>query len=334
MPKGRGFRAEELMILILDLDGTLADTSHRAGFIEKPNPTDEDWDRFFDPELVALDVPIAESQDALGKISRIFDKIIFLTGRPEYLRKTTAQWLDVYFGMSPTPEELFMRPSGSRISNSTIKKGLLESKIKPLYGDQDWIFIDDEVKNLELFKQYGKALKAPECWDMLEKEFVDNKTSSMRVVSVEELLIDDIRPLHEVRNKTKLEALTKEIEQHGWTGNPVLVEKVGDGYRAWTGTHRLAAAKAAGLDTVPVVFVDTEKVWKALRYKEDISKIIKDGLVDATYDDEDRYKLLEEAGDAQAAALMQEEVAMNESAWNEKMEEKDFQPVEDAVSLI
>jgi len=322
------------MILILDLDGTLADTSHRAGFIEKPNPTDEDWDRFFDPELVAQDVPIAESQDALGKVSKIFDKVIFLTGRPEYLRKTTAHWLDAHFGVSPTPEELFMRPSGSKISSSTIKKGLLETKVKPLYGDQDWVFIDDEVKNLEMFKNYGKALKAPECWDMLEKEFVDNKTSAMRVVAVEELLIDDIRPLHEVRNKTKLNALIKEIEQHGWTGNPVLVERVNDGYRAWTGTHRLAAAKEAGLDTVPVVFVDTEKVKKELEDREfDFSKV-KNGMVDATYDDEDRYKLLEAAGDKKAAAFMQEEVEMNDSAWNKKMEEKDFEPVEAAVLSI
>jgi len=323
------------MILILDIDGTLADTSHRAGFIEKLNPTDEDWDRFFDPELVAQDVPIAESQNALGKVSKIFDKVIFLTGRPEYLRKTTAHWLDVYFGIAPTPDELFMRPSESRISNSTIKEELLEDKVKPLYGDQDWIFIDDEVKNLEMFEYYGKALRAPECWGMLEKEFVDSKISSVRVVAIKELLIDDIRPLHEVRNKTKLKALTEKIAEHGWQGGPILVEEVLDrGYRAWTGTHRLAAAKAAGLDTVPVVLVDVEKVWEELRMRElDFGKI-KDGLVDATYDDEDRYKLLEAAGDDRAAALMHNEVEMNESEWNKKMEETDFEPVEAAVLSI
>lgn len=44
-------------------------------------------------------------------------------------------------------------------------------------------------------------------------------------------------PLHEVRDRTKVDALTASLTEHGWQGAPILV----DGDQAITGAHRIAA---------------------------------------------------------------------------------------------
>ncbi len=158
------------MLLILDIDGTLANLDQRAHFVEKDDPTPEDWDRFFDPEIVAKDTPIKEAQAALKSMHDDFEKVIFITGRPEHLRETTVQWLSDHFGFTPSEDELYMRPDGSTERSSKLKKEILDGKVKELYGDMDWAFIDDEDDNLKMFDAYGTTEKAPECWDAHKDE--------------------------------------------------------------------------------------------------------------------------------------------------------------------
>lgn len=56
-------------------------------------------------------------------------------------------------------------------------------------------------------------------------------------------------PCHAVRDKAKLEALTLSMEAIGWIGGPIV--KLGD--QLLTGSHRFAAALAAGLTEIPVI---------------------------------------------------------------------------------
>ncbi len=74
-----------------------------------------------------------------------------------------------------------------------------------------------------------------------------------------------VLPLHELRRPHHFAELVSRMRRHGWQGRPLLVEVLADAkYRMrasghfmnWTGTHRLAAARAAGLTRVPVVFVN------------------------------------------------------------------------------
>lgn len=53
----------------------------------------------------------------------------------------------------------------------------------------------------------------------------------------------------------KVQALAKLMKDRGWDGPPLIA--VGD--QALTGSHRLAAAQLAGLETVPVIVIDGER---------------------------------------------------------------------------
>ena len=118
-----------------------------------------------------------------------------------------------------------------------------------------------------------------------------------------------ITPLHRVRRKkTHLPLLVALMRENGWRGRPLLVEQVRPGkYQAWTGTHRLAAAKRAPLRRVPIILVNLKK-W-AKRWGP-IEKL----AIDMAGDDEDKYVALLQAGDKLAADIMRQEFEMNLSA--------------------
>lgn len=81
-----------------------------------------------------------------------------------------------------------------------------------------------------------------------------------------DIALDRINPLHPVRDRAKLAHLTAAMREGGWQGRPLLGElSVVDRstVRLWTGSHRYAAAKAAGLDDVPVVLIDTDALAAA-----------------------------------------------------------------------
>lgn len=76
-------------------------------------------------------------------------------------------------------------------------------------------------------------------------------------VDYERLDIDpyDVKPPHAPREKDKLAEITDSMKEVGWNGRPLVVVDMEDYYQAVTGSHRLAAAKKAGLETVPVVAI-------------------------------------------------------------------------------
>lgn len=59
---------------------------------------------------------------------------------------------------------------------------------------------------------------------------------------------NNIKPLHGVRIKSLYAALLKQMKTDGWNGRPLLVVEHEGGYQAWTGSHRIAAAREAHLN--------------------------------------------------------------------------------------
>lgn len=94
--------------IICDIDGTIADDYHRAkiscfddnleftvdedGFIEYENIN---FKKYFDPILMKKDKPNLELREKLWDHSNKGRDIIYLTARPENIRKETQDWLDV-----------------------------------------------------------------------------------------------------------------------------------------------------------------------------------------------------------------------------------------------
>lgn len=121
-----------------------------------------------------------------------------------------------------------------------------------------------------------------------------------------------IRAHHEVTRKRQLKALVTSMKAHGWRGRPVLGERLADGrVQAWTASHRIAAARKAGLRSIPVRFLDREVVAKALLKA---GFVVGDVLLLSTpprWYDPDRAKFLKDAGDLIGAALLRLEMEEN-----------------------
>jgi len=149
---------------VIDIDGTVADISHRQSLIEQDPP---DWDTFFDPDLVMKDKP-KKVKKILKDIIDKYGKIYFLTGRPYKLRKTTQEWLKRHFDLDSSDYRLFMRGNTDKRPSSLVKKTFIEK----VFPDRNFVFVDDEDDNLEMMSEFGEALKAPGAWDKIEQEYL------------------------------------------------------------------------------------------------------------------------------------------------------------------
>jgi hypothetical protein len=118
---------------VVDIDGTIADASHRLHFIDRQRNEPPRWDDFFG--ACSNDQPITAVIDLLQKLNEgaflcnpeqdtIF---IYLTGRPERIRQQTEQWL--MFHNCPNGA-LLMRADGDHRPDHEIKperlKGLMD----------------------------------------------------------------------------------------------------------------------------------------------------------------------------------------------------------------
>jgi hypothetical protein len=76
------------MIAVVDIDGVLADASHRQHFLDgRPR----DWDAFF--ASVGDDTVIQAGCDRVAELAREH-RVVLLSGRPERTRADTLAWLD------------------------------------------------------------------------------------------------------------------------------------------------------------------------------------------------------------------------------------------------
>jgi phosphoglycolate phosphatase-like HAD superfamily hydrolase len=90
------------VLAVFDIDGVVADVRHRLHHLERRRA----WDRFFEdadddallPQGARLVADLAEQHE-----------IVWLTGRPEWLRDVTADWLERH---DLPGEELHLRPWG------------------------------------------------------------------------------------------------------------------------------------------------------------------------------------------------------------------------------
>lgn len=152
------------MYAIIDIDGTLANNAHRDHHLKK-KPAD--WDSFLEPSAVAKDTVIEGSKRGMEKLQALKVDMIFLTGRNESLRETTATWLHNNFGVMPNDEWLLMRPLGNLLKPTEYKKEQLQRLVTTLDRNRGLLFIDDDPYVWDLYEPYGLVLKAPDCWSSM-----------------------------------------------------------------------------------------------------------------------------------------------------------------------
>lgn len=76
---------------VFDIDGVLADLSHRLHHLTKPNREDRDYEAFYSE--CGEDTPIDEGRALLRSLASQGWTIVLLTGRPRSVCEQTENWL-------------------------------------------------------------------------------------------------------------------------------------------------------------------------------------------------------------------------------------------------
>lgn len=134
------------MDIIVDLDGTICDCSHRIHYIRsKP----KNWRAFF--AGIPYDTVHEDIHDLVWALSRDGHQIILCTGREEENREATENWL--IMNVSFEWEKLYMRPPKDNRPDSIVKVELLEQMRND--GFSPTLAIDDRQQVVDAFRAAG-----------------------------------------------------------------------------------------------------------------------------------------------------------------------------------
>jgi len=168
------------MDYVFDIDGTLADATHRLHFIKDmtywksvngsvPKP---DWDSFLSDEQVVEDTPIKAIWEILySLLLSPGNRVIFITSRKESQRYTTYHWL--YDSKMECPVRMFcgnhwnerrrsggingpllyMRSNGDRRPSSIVKGELLDKA--RLDGFEPKMVFEDRKDDTAMWREKG-----------------------------------------------------------------------------------------------------------------------------------------------------------------------------------
>ena len=104
---------------IFDLDGTLADCSHRLPHIQK---SPKDWDAFF--AACIDDYPILHMVELAKDLEKSGAKIVYVTGRSDECRTATIEWMDRH---DLPIGRLYMRDAGDHKDDDILKAEILRT---------------------------------------------------------------------------------------------------------------------------------------------------------------------------------------------------------------
>tara|TARA_R110000803_G_scaffold210795_1_gene283783 strand:+ start:5191 stop:5661 length:471 start_codon:yes stop_codon:yes gene_type:complete len=141
-------------IVIFDLDGTLADIDARRALATKENGK-MDWDVFFDPENIELDLP----NEPVIEMARMLDaqgfRIVIFSGRSKATKEATAAWLEKF----NVPFHIMkMRPTGhpwAFMPDDKLKKGWLDDIFPGDKKDRILCVFDDRTKVVNMWREEG-----------------------------------------------------------------------------------------------------------------------------------------------------------------------------------
>lgn len=134
------------MLAVFDIDGVVADVRHRLHHLERRRS----WTSFFE---AAHDDPLLQQGAALVADLGREHEIVWLTGRPEWLRDTTEDWL----AQHGLPDgEIHLRPYGDYRPAPRYKLGVLR-ELAPR-GIVAVIDDDDEVVRAALAAGFPAVL--------------------------------------------------------------------------------------------------------------------------------------------------------------------------------
>jgi uncharacterized HAD superfamily protein len=129
--------------VVVDIDGTLANISHRQHHIKSKR---KKWRKFF--KNMDKDLPIPEVAAKVRKLSQ--DHIIVLvSGRPEDYRLLTEEWLKKH---KIPYQQLYMRSSGDFREDDIVKQEILNQHLNK---EEIKLVIDDRPRVIRMWRKNG-----------------------------------------------------------------------------------------------------------------------------------------------------------------------------------
>jgi hypothetical protein len=135
--------SKERRDIIVDIDGTLADCSHRIHYIRGGR---KKWKKFF--ACASLDKPRIEVVAQVRELAKQYN-IHLVTGRPETYRQQTEKWLNHY--RIPC-DSLHMREDGDYRSDDVVKQEILNRHFDK---DNIELVIDDRPRVIRMWQSNG-----------------------------------------------------------------------------------------------------------------------------------------------------------------------------------
>lgn len=142
--------------VIFDIDGTLANLSHRLHHIREKQ---KDWASFFNE--VDKDTLIEPIRSLLYTFEDDDYKILLVSGRPEKTRAATEKWMA---DNAIDFEELYMRPDNDCRPDDKVKSQILDGIIKDGYDVK--FVIDDRPRVIAMWRERG--LTCLQCREWME----------------------------------------------------------------------------------------------------------------------------------------------------------------------
>ncbi|MFP5022990.1 phosphatase domain-containing protein [Pseudonocardia phyllosphaerae] len=128
-------------LAVFDIDGVLADVSHRLHYLDVHR-----WERFF--SAAHADPLLDEGAERLSEALENYD-VVYLTGRPERNRELTETWL-AEFGLPTGP--LYMRPDDDHRPARYVKREVL----RELARERDIaLVLDDDPAVVRMLTEDG-----------------------------------------------------------------------------------------------------------------------------------------------------------------------------------
>ena len=139
------------MFVVFDLDGTLADDTHRQHFLDQEP---RDWDGYF--AACGDDTPIWPVRGLWSVLDATGHHVEIWTGRNDKYRDETEQWLGYYiypaaYGGKIHSYVLRMRPDGD-YRHDTVVKG---EWLAECDGGQPDLVFDDRTNSVAWWREQG-----------------------------------------------------------------------------------------------------------------------------------------------------------------------------------
>lgn len=149
--------------IVFDIDGVLADCSHRLHYIQGDN---KDYGKFYSNEEVLKDKPIYNPICIIRGVENINeflneeDEIIvtLISGRNERCKKSTIQWLRGKLYIYIDEDEIYLRSENDYRPAHEVKEDLIKKHI----GFENILFaFDDDDQVNEMYKKHGVMCYKP-----------------------------------------------------------------------------------------------------------------------------------------------------------------------------